>query len=275
MQEVLTEISQLIATFDEISQIVPDKSDTLLFIQTMKEPETRLNYIVYGFIRSRLVPNGYQNQMIKKIEIPPKLVGNLCISYYNLREYFSATDHGKYFQINECQNTATIDARTVKSGTAYGVLDITKDLPFIYIWYVKVIVSQGVRQDYNGNNISIGIDSSDKECKEAQFWMHFENAHHHYALNSIGYIHCLDDKYMDRDDFPPSNSKHKIGLDKMVKIELNIPKRTMKFYIDSIDLGIGFNDIYFDEDTRYNFAVWASAHRIKIKICHFEEIFVG
>ena len=195
----------------------PSRNDAMTSNQA-EATEARLNYIVYGYIRSRLVRNGYRNPLLTTMEIPPAMVGNLCISYFKTKDYFSSTNHSKFMSVNKDQNVVTWHKGHWGMGTAYASLDITRDLPFIYVWYIKFTFS-----DSHHNSYGVGIDSSNGKCKEIRFHPNYENKDYdHYGLCNAGVIHSSNIDMNDEDQWL-INRGCTMNVGKLIKIELNIP----------------------------------------------------
>ena len=57
----------------------------------------------------------------------------------------------------------------------------------------------------------------------------------------------------------------------IIKMEFNVPKRTLLYYKNGVNLGIAFNDIIFENDEKYNMVVSMYEIGDSVQLTHVEQ----
>ena len=228
--------------------------------------DQRTKDIVNGFIKDvqSLLPNNkntYYNI--------PSLVMMIITLYYYKPEYF--TVHGNYIKLNEDKNViqymykAMEDAKFIPSyqrhNTVYGNIIINRNSTGKYIWKFNII------EPNTEAIICIGIDSSNKQMKDDMFYKSYINKSTFYGYQCYGdedddedggfrmYNGSvdvnLDVKYTSQEDYGVIYSAEK----NEITMELDMNKKTLKYYVNGMDQGILWNNINFKNDQQYAMCV--------------------
>ena len=208
----------------------------------------RIIDIVNGYIKCAQLLLPYRDNPYYNI---PQLVNQICINFYNNPEYFTKYNSDA-IQLNDEKTMIIVPQDAfIEHGTSYGNVDIIDDNRLKYTWKFKIILRSYLTP------IAIGIDSSNKAYVAKKFF-DCDNKYPYYAFQirpHKGSLYKYDDGLIDDCDF----DKKIHGIDgTTVTMKLNIKDKTLKYYIDDIDQGIMLTNIYFDQDTIYNMAVYIS-----------------
>ena len=123
----------------------------------------------------------------------------------------------------------------------------------IYIWKLKLLYWRG--------GCCIGLDSSNKEHKNADFCNPDVNTHPFYAFHS-GYKYSLNGAQRYGDYWRQTD---------IITLQLDKQKKTLKLFVDKQDQGIAFENIDFAENKVYNLAISRITKNQIIKLVRFEE----
>ena len=215
--------------------------------------------VVNGYMKRAQLLLPYQDNPYYNI---PELVNHICINFYNNSEYFT-----KYNENNvELNDDTTIYMKNDNFASCYGSLNIMVDTYSKYIWKFKMLEFQGL--------IAIGIDSSNKAHVDRDFY-DCDNANPYYAneiyANGMGilYSHDASNSYSNRYAFTRIDT-----IGSLITMELNVKNRTLNYFINDIAQGNAFKNIYFDENTVYNMAVYGGGKNNTIQLTDFSHLFI-
>lgn len=206
--------------------------------------------IVNGYMRQAqlLLPyhlNTYYN-------IPP-LVNNICLNFYNNPDYFTVCNRGLTLK----NQHKMIDTASINYGTCYGYVDITNvDEDCKYVWTFNVLSYP------RSCLLAIGIDASNKAHYSEDFH-DCGNKNPYYGLEL--YHHASGELYSLQERGGAYGPQ--VGDGDVIKMELSMTDKTIKYYINDNDHGVAFSDIIFGEDTIYHMAVYV--HHVDIELTDF------
>ena len=199
--------------------------------------DQRTKDIVFGFIKqSQNLFN--KNSIYHNI---PSLVHNLCLNYFWISEYF--TLHGSDITLNKDKNIAKVNKEN-SNGTVYGNVDIDINALVKYEW---IFETSGFEE------ICIGIDSSNKQYPDKDYTDPVINKFNFYAYyNGGNKFFCGSDRTGTKyGDSWEDDQKY------IIKMILNVPNKTLEYYVDNESEGIAFDNIDFN-DKEYNMAVYTN-----------------
>ena len=212
--------------------------------------ERTLN-IVNGYMRGAQILLPYQSNPYFNI---PALIVNLCLGFYNNPEYFTVCNEGLKLKDEE----KVIDSDSSYDGTCYGYVDIMNDTDWKYVWTFKIIKYP------QWSLLAIGIDASDKAYFDEDFH-DCDNESHYYGFeiycNGSGELYTLEKR--------KGRYGVMVGDGDVIKMDLNVNDKTLKYYINDQDQGIAFTDVYFDSNTIYHMAVYVD--NVDIAITDFDQ----
>ena len=184
------------------------------------------------------------------LPIIPSLVISICILFYHLKEYFTIC--GDYMKIDvdgRKVSSQHIDSSTWKSNTVYGNVAMNNKTHCIYTWTINTIKQ-------NKYVITIGLDSSNKK------FINDEMTHRMSTQVENSKYYCISSNGMKYSHYDTQGSRAGIKYGKMwysfepvIKMKLNTKECTSEFYVDDESQGIAFEDIKFDDETDYYFAM--------------------
>ena len=216
--------------------------------------------IVNGYIKCAQLLLPYRQNPYYNI---PEIVNQICINFYNNPEYFTKYN-SDVIQLNDDKTMIIMpDGMFFGNGTSYGNVDIIDDNRLKYIWKFKI------KSCSYHTLMAIGIDSSSKayvyedfhDCDNKYPYYAFEI----YSSSEEGVLYEYDqgstNVCVDYGDC--GEEIHSID-EATVMMELNLKDKTLKYYINDIDQGVAFTNIYFDQDTIYNMAVYVNSVNIEL-----------
>eukprot|EP01083_Nonionella_stella_P064025 166510_1 len=205
-----------------------------------KHADVKTRCIVSGYIRcaQRVIPD---------TNIPP-LVEHLCLTFFWMPEFF--TIHGGNIMLNDTKSLA--ENRSDRIQTVYGNILLSAS-PKIYRWYFEIMW---------GDEVSIGIDSSNKMHIMHDYTDKHHNKHHFYAYNDNGLLSSLK---LTNKKWGKACSPQNI-----IKMELNAKLRTLSYYLDNEMLGTAFAKVNLRHRT-YHMAVCLPEDG-EIELLHFEQL---
>ena len=224
--------------------------------------------------RSKLLLHGYMHESEKNLSLTiPDLITFICMFYYYQFEYF--TDHGDFITLNDDRTIAQISDNIshVTAHSVYGNIKIDKSLGnVILLWTLKVITL--ANQDGMDDDLYLGIDSSNKSETHSDFSDY--QRYTYYALGSDQAkwtnINSEPDSWNDgkRDNGYVVYGEYLKDGD-IVRMEVNIPTESIKFYINDIDHGIAFDSIFSNDGTQFfHLAIAIARKGTKIQLTDFE-----
>ena len=198
----------------------------------------------------------------------PKLVIYLCLYYYDDREFFAV--HGLFIKLDKTNKLASHTKKfkifeIESTNTIYGNIDINPSdkSSNLYIWRFEIIESH--------YSIYIGIDASNKSYKDSSF---YDKSSFYFASDGEILL-CHDDSLIDDDTIDnfglidDSDYWQKCDL---IKMELNTKNKTIKYYKNWENEGIGFKNIDFGNKI-CNLAI-SIGDEESIKLIDFEQKFI-
>lgn len=194
----------------------------------------------------------------------PEPIQHLCLLFYyvipndEFVRYHSAMSYDKDENI----------LRHIGSGsyTSFGHIEIHENDPFIYRWTFKILLLYSTHFSTEGN-LCIGIISNATNintqihCKQNQ-----ENKsckYYGFQSNATGCDHEFSNSFM---------FGNRMKIDSIVIMELNVPKKSLSFFINNEFQGIIAENVDFSDGAKYNMAVSMqnSVGNISIQLVDFE-----
>ena len=198
--------------------------------------------------------NGYAKNVQKlSAHNIPAAISYLCMIYYHENDHFEQHPKFDTVNVNDAKDTMTTEGG--KWAEVYGKFIITNadtKIPMIYSWTFEIA---GVSKSYE---TSIGICKGNSTLIGTHQWpeLAYELSHDgDKALIKFGKF-----KYK-------TYSFERYTKGGIVKMEINMRQKTIKFYVNGKDQGIAFNDIDFSKI--YNVIVGAGDKGITIKLTNF------
>ena len=208
----------------------------------------------------------------------PELIIVICTFYYYHFERFTA--HGDKIKLIEyqsiatkCENKSAADDLDDPYHSVYGNIGIIgSNKANKYTWTFKILCLPG-SSTWN-ENLYIGIDSSNKSCVNDDFSQPMTVAlinqkYHLYAWGSDQHMYFKNDGY--------TYSSRSYGkywrADDIIKMELNMNEKSLRFYLNDVDQGIASQDIQFKEGETYYLAVAIGDAGTSLKLISFDEIY--
>ena len=228
-----------------------DASITLKQSDIDKIPKRDKN-VVFGFAR--------QAQKILRHNIPPLII-HVILSFFHVIEIFDKSACSDNILVNdECNEIQTKEKLKQHTGTVYGSVAIDGQIKCKYIWIFKIIIHKNI--------IGIGIDASNKAHTNQVFYDKRYNNGEFYAsqiLTDFTTKHCQARQGMLWRDL-----KGQIQSGDLIKMELDVNKKTLRYFVKDQDQGIAFDNIDFNNGNIYHMAVYLMQHQTKIKLERFE-----
>ena len=170
----------------------------------------------------------------------PCIVDAIC-AYYQSKEHFK-----------ECPNSMTLSADKLGidayfgDGTVYGAMDIDDKHGLKFAWSLRL-------STMDTSIVAIGIDASQHKCTDEAF--HDCNAQSHlYALELLP-MGAHSFKYQRGSTHEEYGCVVKDGDE--ITMELDVKRRTLRYYNNGADQGIAFEKVCFPDGIRYRLAVYA------------------
>ena len=211
-----------------------------LNFESLKQVDSNTKDLVNGYIK------GLGND---ESTIIPSLVVSICILFYNLQEFFAI-----------CGDVMTIDSTLTRLTTrkveekpfrrrcsCYGNVIITNKYECIYSWELKIVSS-------NDNDKRFGI-TSDTSILNQRFT---DTEKYFYAIASLGYRKSHQQPYHNK---CTSHGIWRTG--DIIKININTKERSFKLMLNDCKEDTIFENMEFDEETKYRFAISNSSKKSK------------
>lgn len=210
--------------------------------------------LVFGYIRLThsclLSSNRY--------ELPIGIV-HICLFYYHLTEEFDVSKHSDDIDV-------TIDSainKTSEWNSVYGLVHIDKETfnDNIITWSIRIHAK-------NDPVLEIGIlEVKERENHSENFFVAKDG--YCYGLYVTSYSQILDTHIT----FECSSKLGKIRIepnssDNLIRMELNVKNKTIKYYMNGVDFGIAWNDIDFS--TKYSLCISLLKLDASVKLEKFE-----
>ena len=206
----------------------------------IKDVDPLSQCVVFGFIRS-------MEQSVSTVMTIPIEIASICLLYYYNPEYF--TKHGDYILLQD-DKTVEHDWQC-KYDSVYGKLEINdKD-------YIKCSWTFEVSMENNGVVMGIGI-SCDKEIINDIFAN---------RANTYAYEYYIGGDIRIEDEIKPYGREWNNG--DIIKMELDVANRILRYSLNSEDQGIAVQDINFDNGMKYTMAMYFDDHAI-VKLLDFQ-----
>ena len=214
---------------------------TLTYFGRINDVDPVSQCIVFGFIRCI-------EQSLSKMRSIPMEIFSMCLLYYYNPEYF--TNHGDYISLKNGDKTMEHNSDN-EYDTVYGNLEINdKD-------YIKC--SWTFQINKLNDNLVMGIGIS---CNRRVINDMFAGSENTYAYEAyrIGELHS-------KGDLTEYGCPWKDG--DIVKMELDVENKTLRYFVNSEDQGIAVQDINFDNDIKYVMAMYLDEKSI-VTLLEFE-----
>lgn len=208
--------------------------------------------------RSKDLINGYIRLEYENSNIPIA-INHICLIYHLIKDGFGK--HGERLKLSSSNSGSTnYDVVETKSGdwkwnTVYGTVDIDteKFKNMIANWTFKVDFKCG----------AIGIDSSNSQHTDTFCFGKADDANN-YGWHTNGQLFSSSEPHI-RDALL-------FGPKDIIKMELNVAKKMLKFYKNDVDVNLQFNDI--DTSKTYRLAVSLYNESFKGKLHIIESEFI-
>ena len=221
----------------------------------MSTKDEEEKYLISGYYRT-IRQMGYKDTAYYNT---PPLVVHLTILYHYIAEYFAKC--GYTITINQARDTIDRNNGHNTGCTAYGNVDINSSTKAIYKWKFEILSNP------RWEIITFGIDSSNQKFINSIFYVRGTHNNSFYAYetrNGGGGTITSDD-----------NKRFWYGqLSKegdIVTMELDTINRTIKFYHNTFDLGIMYDNIDLDNNKTYNMAICLFENEQSVKLTYFSQ----
>ena len=168
----------------------------------------------------------------------PMAVSHLCLVYFHEYDYFDECGNDKITMINDKRNQMSV----IKDGGdfVYGKMDVMYDIsPMIYSWTFSIfangLIMIGI-SDMSNNHYGSG--EGDEETLLNLSWAQYTKAFMH---------------------------------DGIVKMEVDVKRKQIKFFINGIDQGVAFKNIDFKR-IKCKMYVYAEQQGTSIKLIQFTKM---
>lgn len=197
----------------------------------------------------------------------PTMINYLCLLYFVINEKFNAESMAKIdknaLKLSSSTNNKYHENDMVETQpssdnggwfTAYGdnIIDVNKNANCIITWTIKIYKAY----------CAIGIDSSD--CKMINDWCFnlWRNKSQYYGWGYSGQLHAFKQNVR-------YNSGFKDG--DIIKMELNLQSKSLKYYVNDNDMNFGFDDIDITKTYRLAISLFVdqSVENVKVQILDF------
>ena len=198
---------------------------------------------------TRVLLFGYSRQIQKEIQhIIPDTVIIICLSYYYINEYF-ADAPGDYSVDKTGQIIEKVN-NVLNRSSCYGFKEIKSLNAGIYTWKFRL----------NGKYTSmyIGITSKYEKLKE-DFWNMYDG--YNYCITSTG-----RKKSCGKGSDYYTNG---YAAGDIIKMELNLNKKTLKYYKNDHDQGVAYSNIKCGELINYKMAISFLHKKSKLTLLNF------
>ena len=115
--------------------------------------------------------------------------------------------------------------------------------------------------------LCIGIDASNKKYINDDFSSRYNNKCYFYAYYDKG------PKYSHKCSYNGESYGKLWEASDTIKMELNTNKKTLKFYVNNVDQGIAFDEVDFENNTKYNMAIFLYQKNDSIQLIDFQQIY--
>ena len=204
---------------------VKHKSMTLNF-EELKVVDSKTKDLVNGFVR-KLVND--------ESTIIPSLVVSICILFYNLKEFFTVCGEGMI--IDETATKVTTKEATYGENSCYGNMIVSNEYECVYSWELKRVVT-------NRCHAVIGI-----VCDQSRLNRIFtDDSLYFYSFASSGYT-------LSHEGWSDDKICGTWRAEDIIKISINTKERNFKIKFNDEKEKMAFEDIKFDKETNYSFAV--------------------
>ena len=176
--------------------------------------------------RAKDLINGYIRSQYSNNNVIPVVINYICLLYYLIKDKFGK--HGKLLEVSSNSGSHIVESNNSSMiwNTVYGTVDIDVNK------FTNMIVHWTFKIEYK--YVVIGIDSSDSEYTERFGWG-TNNDKNHYGWYGMGilYSKCPWEK---------SGNPQFVKGD-IIKMELNVPQKVLKYYKNDQDIELQFDDI--------------------------------
>ena len=201
---------------------------------------------------TELLVSGYLRQHeISLSQIIPPLVVHICLMFHWIPEYFDIIS--KYVKVSDDKLRIKLISKTTKNqNTTFGAMRIPSTDTRIYLWTFKILHKKG-------DDIIIGISNGSNNNQP----FHFRDR----GKQTFNYGYCGNFKVVNTafkiygDDFKEND---------ILKMILDLKKKTLSFMINDKDQGIAFENIKYSPDIYYKMAVSFEGLTDEIQLINFE-----
>eukprot|EP01084_Bolivina_argentea_P051514 94772_1 len=216
--------------------------------QRIKLIDQETKDLVFGFVKHNLH---------SRFSIP-SLIQYTIVLYYHIEEYF--TKIGSCMKLNKQNDTVNMRGDfedELRANTVYGNIEINNINFTKYIWIFKILKMN------KDSFICIGMDSSNKQCIEYDFYVSTDHSYYAYEIGT--------DSSCKTNDIDGADAYGLCGNEgDIIKMELNISNNLLKFCHNHKDLGIAFDDIDFSDGKVYHMATFLTNASTCIQLIHFQ-----
>ena len=194
---------------------------------------------VCGFIRgcrAELPPNNPYFDI-------PRLVIYECILYYRIDEWFSEY-HGDLIQVSDDNMTASMKEGADESEyhTIFGHVPIDFCGHFVYEWTIKIIKCPEHDPDDVDSDYEIAIGISMKTAEKGE----------NHMMDSKGDTYCFHrGGRKESSNGIDSYCTQKYGQNDTLKMSLDTKDKTLRYYLNDVDLGTAFKVECADDITLF------------------------
>ena len=199
--------------------------------------------------------NGYikkQQNLLPHKENPyyliPPLVTHLILLYYFNNEYFVNTPKGYIIS----HDKKTIQKTEWSTVSMYGNIIIPSTRSGIYYWSFKVLQVEV--------NLTFGITSDIEHSFESSFWSD-ENHSNYGAMYSGHKVSKANPEF--------NYSFDDLNNNDIVKMELDLNKKELSYWVNDKYIGPAYTDIDVGEDIKYKMAVDMMRQDTKVQFIDF------
>ena len=221
----------------------------------ISEVDEKDEYLVYGFVRN--IQSQLPNSSI--FYIIPEVVYYQCIFFFTtFVEYF--TSYNGNIELKQDSNDRIINCTQSGGSTAYGNICIDNKSPCVYVWKFKIIgeIAKGIF-------IGVNSDKTYKHFVRGRFNSWIRSAPY-FAYCNDGFRYCVT-----KTEGARAVSGVKFELNDIIRMEVNIYNKTIKYYVnDKRALTYGFQ---IDNDVKCYMAVALDKKNSSVKLLHFHKFY--
>ena len=216
-------------------------------LKNIKFVDDKAKHLLFGYFHA------IQTQLSIEYIIPESIILS-CILYYHQFEYFTKNErYGDGIWINE--EADNLVARRIQSYSSevylyeetwvFGNMIIDKSMNATFVWTIKIIqVKQilhiGIASENKYHRKSYGNERCEKDLV--------------YQLSESGHgwtnVDVEVDKVFGKRDPNVQGSGEGFGEGDVVKMELDTANEWLKFYVNEVDCGVAFENIFTDKYTK-------------------------